>query len=70
MHRIRRSIVTDEAKRPIAVQIDYEDWLQIERLLHLQENETGPDDLSRYGGTIRLSEDPLTYQARVRGEWS
>ncbi len=32
MHAIRKKIVTDEDARPVAVQIDYEDWLEIERL--------------------------------------
>jgi hypothetical protein len=26
-------------------------------------------DSSRYSGTIRLCEDPLIYQNRIRGEW-
>ena len=29
MQRIRKRIVTDEAQQPIAVQIDYADWLKI-----------------------------------------
>jgi hypothetical protein len=32
----------------------------------------GQDDaksLSRYAGTIKLHEDPLAYQNRIRGEW-
>jgi hypothetical protein len=28
-----------------------------------------PADLSRLSGTVRLSEDPLSWQQRVRGEW-
>jgi hypothetical protein len=69
MQRIRKKIVTDEAKQPIAVQIDYADWLKIERSLNLrQEDEVA--DLSRYSGVISLTEEPLAYQARVRSEWS
>jgi hypothetical protein len=69
MQRIRKKILTDEAKQPIAVQIDYTDWLKIERALDLaQEDE--PIDLSRYSGVISLIEEPLAYRARVRGEWS
>jgi hypothetical protein len=69
MQRIRKKIVTDEANEPIAVQIDYTDWLKIERALNLsQEQEV--TDLSRYSGVISLTEEPLAYQARVRGEWS
>ncbi len=33
MQSIRKKIVTDEDLRPVAAQIDYEDWLEIERLL-------------------------------------
>jgi len=68
MQRIRKKIITDEAKQPIAVQIDYTDWLKIERSLHLpQEKEV--TDLSRYSGVISLTEEPLVYQTRVRNEW-
>jgi hypothetical protein len=69
MQRIRKKIVTDEAQQPIAVQIDYADWLKIERSLNLpQEDEV--TDLSPYNGVISLTEEPLAYQARVRNEWS
>ena len=33
MLNIKRKIVTDETKRPVAVMIDYEDWEKIEKLL-------------------------------------
>jgi len=29
--KIRKKILTDEADRPVAVQIRYADWLEIER---------------------------------------
>lgn len=35
MLSIHKKIVTDEAMRPVAVQIDYADWLEIERQLGL-----------------------------------
>jgi hypothetical protein len=69
MQRIRKKIITDEAQQPIAVQIDYADWLKIERSLNLPQ-EDGVTDLSRYNGVISLTEEPLDYQARVRNEWS
>jgi hypothetical protein len=28
-----------------------------------------PSDLAEFAGTLRLSEDPLAWQQRVRGEW-
>lgn len=33
MHAICKKIVMNEELRPTTVQIDYEDWLEIERLL-------------------------------------
>ncbi len=70
MHRIRKTIITDEAHRRVAVQIGYSDWLNIERSLNLQDEETEITDLSRYHGVISLTEEPLAYQARMRNEWS
>lgn len=28
-----------------------------------------PTDLAKFAGAVRLSEDPLAWQQRVRGEW-
>lgn len=33
MNIVRKRIVTDETMQPVAVQIDYADWLEIERIL-------------------------------------
>jgi hypothetical protein len=72
IHEIPKKIVTDEALKPVAVQIDYADWLEIERWLELRSDAVdGPiTDLLEYSGVIPLTEDPLVYQARMRGEWS
>ena len=67
---IRKKIVTDEAQQPVAVQIDYADWLKIESMLNLRSERVKTRDLSRYAGVISLTEEPLNYQARVRNEWS
>ncbi|MBI5472592.1 MAG: hypothetical protein HY961_09630 [Ignavibacteriae bacterium] len=69
MKEIRKKIVADESNmRPIAVQIDYEDWQEIERQLGAVTR--GKDiDLSKYAGKIHLTEDPLVYQKRIRSEW-
>jgi hypothetical protein len=69
MRAIGKKIVTDESSRPIAVQIDYEDWLEIERSLSLSPKPESRN-ISRFRGTIRLTEDPIAYQSRIRGEWS
>jgi hypothetical protein len=70
MRKIKKKILTDSAERPVAVQIDYADWLEIERSLNLQGEDTRELDLSRYEGIITLSEEPLGYQSRIRQEWS
>ena len=66
---IRKSIIRDQQERPIAVQIDYADWLKIEQLLSNGPTESRVADLNVYRGCIKLNEDPLAYQARVRAHW-
>jgi len=29
----------------------------------------GPSDLAKFAATLRLAQDPLAWQQRVRGEW-
>ena len=70
MHKIGKKIVTDESQRPVAVQIDYSDWLEIERRLNMRNEEARSTDLSKYDGVITLTEEPLGYQSRIRQEWS
>jgi hypothetical protein len=70
MDKIRKKILKDETERPVAVQIDYSDWLEIERSLDLRDVKTPNTDLSAYDGVITLTEDPLQYQSRIRQEWS
>ena len=69
MHAIRKNIVTDEAMRPIAVQIDYADWIEIEQSLGLTDQTSQTTDPSRFAGVINLTEDPLVFQNHIRGEW-
>lgn len=75
MDAIRKKIVTDEESRPVAVQIDYEDWLEIERLLEgleAKEPETGGSGyrelLEKTRGSWKHG-DGLEYQIRIREEW-
>ena len=69
MIAIRKKIVTDEDHKPVEVVISYDDWLEIERLLNIQKPEPRRVDLSRFAGTITLTEDPLEFQRRIRAEW-
>ncbi len=70
MRSIRKKIVTDEGSRPVAVQIDWADWLEIEKSLIPSAMKTPTESLARYAGVISLTEDPLAFQERLRGEWS
>lgn len=70
MQLIRKKLVTDEDRRPVAVQIEYSDWLKIELQLGFPVIQTDPVDLSRHAGTLKRTESPLAYQARCRSEWS
>lgn len=67
MYSLKKSILVDESQEPIAVQIDYRDWLKIERALpgHDDDAET-PKDLASLHGSIWLDEDPLDIQNRIR----
>lgn len=67
---IRKTIIIDPASgKPVAVQIPYEDWADIESRLGEGKKEKQPTDLSRHYGTLHLSEDPMAFQARIRDEW-
>ena len=67
MRTIQKTILTDAAMQPIAVQIPYSDWLEIERQLELTGGSGKTVDPSRFSGVITLTEDPLEYQTRIRG---
>ena len=41
----------------------------LESRINGSKSESKPGDLSSFAGTLRLSEDPLAWQKRVRGEW-
>ncbi|HRR87667.1 MAG TPA: hypothetical protein P5316_21890 [Phycisphaerae bacterium] len=72
MREIHKKVITDDQMRPVAVQIDYADWVEIERQLaerQLPVADAGPTDLSSFAGTLRWSEDGVAYQRRVREEW-
>ena len=68
MHTIHKKILTDEAMHPIGVLIDYKDWLDIEKALHLSDQPSS-SKLAKFKGTIHLTEDPLEFQKKNRNEW-
>lgn len=69
MIAVRKKIVHDENDQPVEVLISYQDWLEIERLLALKDEEQRYTDLSEFEGVLTLTEDPLEFQRRIRAEW-
>jgi hypothetical protein len=67
--KIRKKVDTDEASRPVAVQIDYSDWLEIERSLGWQGSRPRVTDLSSHYGVLTRPEEQLDYQSCIRQEW-
>ncbi|MBF0098787.1 MAG: hypothetical protein HQM04_09050 [Magnetococcales bacterium] len=70
MQTVQKRLVTDEEHSPLAVQINDDDWLRIEQPFKIQAPLVQEVDLSRYAGTVNLTESALAYQARSRNEWS
>lgn len=75
MPPLTKHILTDEQQRPIAVQIPYEQWLEVEKKLGepaSKESAAFPSEaekvLRRTAGTWKLG-DGLDYQRRIRAEW-
>jgi len=69
MSAIPKHLVTDEHLRPIAVQIPYNEWLEIERRLNGNQSSRPPTDLSRHAGKLDWPLDGLDYQQQIRSEW-
>ena len=70
MSTIHKQLVTDEEGRPVGVLIPYEEWLRIEQQLGGAAAGNDIEQLRRHEGMIRLSEDPVAYQRRLRDEWA
>ena len=70
MSTIHKQLVTDEEGRPVGVFIPYEEWLRIEQQLSGAASAHGVEQLRHHEGVIRLSEDPVAYQRRLRDEWA
>jgi hypothetical protein len=62
--------VTDEHGQPVGVLIPYQEWLDIERQLGSPSAAAHGAGLERHSGMIRLTEDPVDYQRRLRDEWA
>jgi len=69
MAEIHKRILTDNQMNPVAVQIDYEEWLEIERLLHLSGRNKATTNLASHMGRLDWPVDGLEYQHQIRSEW-
>ncbi|MBI5815197.1 MAG: hypothetical protein HZB29_06260 [Nitrospinae bacterium] len=73
MSDIGKKIVTDDKAHPVAVQISYADWMEIER--NLPENQPGQISEQAFGEALKKTAglwkegDGLRYQLKLRGEW-
>jgi hypothetical protein len=75
---VNKRIVTDEDGQPVAVQVDYADWLEIER--QLEESSSAPksaadmtdEEFKAFAEEVSghwKGGDGLEYQRRLRAEW-
>lgn len=69
MLTIHKKVLLDDAMNPVAVQIDYADWVDIARRLGIEPKSGESTSLRRFEGAITMTEDPMAFQARVREEW-
>lgn len=67
--RIHKMLLTDMNQKPIAVQIPYKEWLRIETVIGKDKKVVLKPKFAPLCGTIKLTEDPLHYQKRIREEW-
>jgi hypothetical protein len=69
MLTIHKKVLLDEAMNPVAVQIDYADWVEIVRRLGIEPTSGESTALQRFEGAISMTEDPMALQKRLREEW-
>jgi len=69
MLTIHKKVLLDDAMNPVAVQIDYADWVEIARRLEIEPKSGESTALQRFEGAISLTEDPMAFQTRMREEW-
>ncbi len=65
---ISKKILTDENHNPIAVLIDYQDWLVIEKQLDLGGSDRNAK-INALAGSIKFPIDAMEFQHMVRDEW-
>ncbi len=69
MLHIPKKVLYDEDHNPVAVLIDYPIWLKVQEEVETLETEPKLVDLSPFVGVLKLTEDPVEFQRRIRDEW-
>ena len=64
---ISEVIIEKETKNSIT--ISKKSWQKIEKELNKTQKKLKMDNLKKFIGKIKLSEDPLEFQTRIRNEW-
>lgn len=72
MDSLRKRILHDEDMHPVAVQIDYQDWLELEGRISPTPQPSNEEYLRLLNETrgIRQGDDGLAYQLKIRSEWN
>jgi hypothetical protein len=65
---ISKKFLTDENQKPIAVLIDYQDWLLIEKQLELSVLDRSAK-INALAGSIQFPIDAMKFQHTLREEW-
>ncbi len=67
---MKKKLVLDEDNKPVAVLIDYADWLAIESCLGDTKLPNPPSSgIEKFAGILPNLIDGLEYQRMVRDEW-
>ena len=66
---IHKKIVLDENNKPLEVIINYDEWNEIEQMLEYRFKIMHREELKKHVGILRIEEDPLSFQRRIRSEW-
>ncbi len=65
---INKKFLTDENNKPVAVLIDYQDWLVIEKQLELSPEERIAR-INALAGSVKFPMEGLEFQQMMRAEW-
>ncbi len=69
MKIVSKRILSDENGRPIAVQMDYDEFVRFEKAVESVEPRDAYERMMSAVGTVKWDEDPVEYQRRLRDEW-